>query len=272
MALQKRAAIPAGRFDYTLSGLLQPLRDIADCENDADAFIETYDGFDLSNPAYATDIAQRLLRAGRPKEALGFLDGGAPADRNRYFKELEWSDARIAALDALGRKDEAQALRLSLFERHLSATHLKAYLKQLTGFDDVEAESAALEGVERHGDVHAALSFLVDWPALDRAARVVERRIQEIDGDLYELLDPAASALQGKHPLASVLLRRRLIDVALQKARPTRYRHAVRHMREIESQQSDIADYGRHESHAEFMARLKREHARKSGFWSLFAG
>ena len=271
MVSEKRAAVRPGHFDYTLSGLLLALRDIADCENDADAFIETYDGLDLSNPAYATEIAQRLVRAGRAREALVFLDRGAPTDRNRHFREVEWSDARIAALGALGRKDEAQALRLSLFERHLSAPHLKAYLKQLTDFDDVEAESAALDRVERYGNVHAALAFLINWPALDRAARLVDTRLSEIDGDLYELLDPAASALEGKHPLASVLLRRRVIDVTLQKARSTRYRHAVRHLREIESQQSDIADYGRHESHADFMARLKREHPRKSGFWSLLA-
>ncbi|OYX97492.1 MAG: hypothetical protein B7Y80_19375, partial [Hyphomicrobium sp. 32-62-53] len=31
---------------------------------------ETYEGFDLTNPACATEIAQRLLRSGRPKEAL----------------------------------------------------------------------------------------------------------------------------------------------------------------------------------------------------------
>ena len=65
-------------------------------------------------------------------------------------------------------------------------------------------------------------------------------------------------------------LRRRLIDVILQKARSARYRDAVRYVREIESQQSEVTDFGRHESHAEYMACLKREHARKSGFWKLF--
>ena len=269
---EKRAAVRPGHFDYTLSGLLLALRDIADCENDVDAFIDTYEGFDLANPAYATEIAQRLLRAGRAEEALLYLDQGAPNDRNRHFKGLEWSDVRIGVLDALGRKDDAQALRFSLFERHLSAPHLKAYLKQLGDFEDVEAESAALAQMERHANIHAALAFLINWPALDRAARVVDARIKEINGDLYELLDPAASALEGKYPLASVLLRRRLIDFTLQKARSTRYRHAVRHVREIESQQSDIKDYGGHESHAEFMARLKREHSRKPAFWSSLAG
>lgn len=266
---EKRAAVRPGHFDYTLSGLLLALRDIADCESDVDAFIDTFEGFDLTNPAYATEIAQRLLRSGRPKEALLYLDQGAPNERNRHFKALEWSDVRIGVLDALGRKDDAQALRFSLFEQHLSAPHLKAYIKQLGAFDDVEAERPALAQVERHGDVHAALAFLINWPALDRAARVVDARIQEMDGNFYELLDPAASALEGKHPLAAVLLRRRLIDFTLQKARSTRYRHAARHVREIESQRSEIADYGRHENHADFMMRLKREHGRKPAFWSL---
>jgi hypothetical protein len=45
----------------------------------------------------------------------------------------------------------------------------------------------------------------------------------------------------------------------------------VRHVRQVESQQSDITDYGRHESHAEFMARLKRDHARKPAFRSWLA-
>jgi hypothetical protein len=61
------------------------------------------------------------------------------------------------------------------------------------------------------------------------------------------------------------------IDFTLQKARSTRCRHAVRHVREIESQQSDIKDYGRGESHAEFIARLKRQHSRKPAFWRLLA-
>lgn len=268
---QERAAIRPGHFDYILSGLLQGLRDIADCENDVDAFIDTYEGFDLTNPVYATEIALRLLRAGRAKEALVYLDKGMPNESNRYFRLFEWSDVRIGVLLALDRKDEAQTLRYNLFEQHLSAPHLKAYLKELVDFEDVEAENTALSQVERHGDVHAALAFLIKWRALDRAARLVDARIDEINGDLYELLDPAASALEGKHPLASVLLRRRLIDYTLQKARSTRYRHAVRHLREIESQRSDVKDYGRHESHAEFVARLRREHPRKVGFWTALA-
>ncbi|MGD9671314.1 MAG: DUF6880 family protein [Hyphomicrobiaceae bacterium] len=45
----------------------------------------------------------------------------------------------------------------------------------------------------------------------------------------------------------------------------------MRHLPEIESQHSDIDDYGRLESHVEFVARLKREQSRMAGFWSALA-
>jgi hypothetical protein len=94
-------------------------------------------------------------------------------------------------------------------------------------------------------------------------------RIKEIDGDHYELLDPAASLIEGKYPLAAVLLRRALIEVTLRKGRATRYKHAARHVREIDSLNSQIRDYGNFETHDQFMARLRNTHPRKTGFWPL---
>ena len=265
----KRAAIHAGRFDYMLSGLSLALRDIADCEGDADAFIETYQGRDLTNPRFVSEIALRLLRAGRAEEALSYLDRAPPSAQNRHFAQGDWTDARIATLDALKRADEAQALRMTMFQAHLSLSHLRAYLDRLPDFEDVEAESEALDFVAGHSDVHAVLAFLVQWPAHDRAARMIHSRIKEIDGDRYELLDPAASALEGKHPLAAVLLRRALIEFTLQKGRATRYRHAARHVRENDSLNTQIKDYAGFETHDQFMARLLKMHPRKTGFWPL---
>jgi hypothetical protein len=94
-------------------------------------------------------------------------------------------------------------------------------------------------------------------------------RIREIDGDRYELLDPAARALEGKHPLAAVLLRRALIEVTLQKGRATRYKHAARHVREIDSLNAQVKNYADFETHDQFMARLRKTHPRKTGFWPL---
>jgi len=132
---------------------------------------------------------------------------------------------------------------LAFFQVHLSLPHLRAYLHQLPDFEDFEAEQRALDHVGGHANVHAALSFLVEWPVHERAAQLVLSRYKEIDGDRYELLDPAASIIEGKYPLAAVLLRRALIEVTLRKGRATRYKHAARHVREIDSLNSQIRDY-----------------------------
>jgi hypothetical protein len=265
----KRAESAAGRYDLTLSCLSLALRDIAECEADADAFIDTYQGRDLTNPRFASEIALQLLRSGRGQEALGYLDRATPSAENRHFGQTEWTDARIAVLDALQRVDEAQKLRLAFFQAQLSPTHLRGYLERLPDFDDVEAEDRALDFVAGHNNVHAALAFLVEWPAMERAARLVRLRIRDIDGDRYELLDPTAAALEGKYPLAAVLLRRALIEFTLHKGRTTRYKHAARHVREIDSLNAQIKDYAGFETHQQFMARLLRTHPRKTGFWSL---
>ena len=158
---------------------------------------------------------------------------------------------------------------MTLFKDQLSPAHLRAYLDRLPDFEDVEAESQTLDFVPGHSNIHAALAFLVQWPAHERAARMISSRVKEIDGDRYELLDPAASALEGKHPLAAVLLRRALIEATLQKGRSTRYKHAARHVREIDSLQSQIKDYAGFETHDQFMGRLLKIHPRKTGFWPL---
>jgi hypothetical protein len=158
---------------------------------------------------------------------------------------------------------------LAFFQVHLSLPHLREYLRRLPEFEDFEAEQRALDHVVGHADVHTALSFLVEWPAHERAAQLVLSRNKEIDGDRYELLDPAASLIEGKYPLAAVLLRRALIEFTLRKARATRYKHAARHVREIDSLNSQISGYENFETQDQFMERLRKTHPRKTGFWPL---
>lgn len=245
------------------------LQEIADAQGDVDAFTAQYDEKTRKVPRIAAEIARRLLAAGRAKEALATIE--AAEHRRGGWPDFDWEDARIEALDALGRGDDAQAARWSCFERALSAGHLRAYLKRLSDFDDVEAETRALDHAERYESLLQALAFLVSWPALDRASRLVTRRAGELDGNHYEILSPAADALAGKHPLAATFVLRAMIDFTLTKARSSRYRHAARHFLECASLASSVADFGAFETHEAYAARLKAEHGRKSGFWSLIS-
>jgi len=172
-------------------------------------------------------------------------------------------------MEALGHGEEAQAFRWSCFGRTLNDARLRDYLKRLPEFEDFEAEQRAIATALGFPEVHQTLAFLISWPALEKAAELILRRANELNGDHYEVLSPAADSLAGKHPLAATLLLRAMIDFALKQNRVKRYRHAARHLAECASLTSSISDFGGFEPHDRYAARLKAEHPRKSSFWTL---
>ena len=62
-----------------------------------------------------------------------------------------------------------------------------------------------------------------------------------------------------------------MIDFTLSKARFKRYGYAAQHLAECAVLASRIEEYGTFESHATYVARLKVQHGRKSGFWGRIA-
>jgi hypothetical protein len=102
-------------------------------------------------------VAGRLTAAGRAADALLLLEAAEPYLQRRPASYLDWLDARIAALEALARQGEAQALRWSCVERLLSIRHLRDYLKALPAFEDAEAEERALDLVFAYPNFHLAL-------------------------------------------------------------------------------------------------------------------
>ena len=241
------------------------LGELADLEGDVDAFIAAAEAGGRAE-SLAGDIAERLIAHGRAAEALAWLDR-APA--RHEGEEFVLADLRIAALDALGRKADAQALRWTAFERWLGADHLRAYLRGLPDFDDVEAEDRAVAHALAHPDRNLALSFLAGWPNLEAAARLVRDNRYDLNGRDYGRLRPAAEALAERHPAAATLLHRLLAEDVLQRASSRQYQYAARDVRSCEGLAPFLPDEVGLETHDAFMARLRREHPRKSGFWPL---
>jgi hypothetical protein len=246
--------------------------DIADALGDAEAYLAEYRDHDpgaLTVPAIAAEVAERLIAAGRAGEALTLLDGADPREKQRSAGLVEWLDARIRALEALDRAQEAQALRWNHVERHLSIRHLREYLKRLPDFEDAAEEERALGQVLEHPSFHQALWFLHQWPDRRRAARLVLKRQSELDGDSYELLGPVAESLEAEHPLAATLCLRAMIHFSLERARSTRYRHAARHLDTCRRLAAAIEDWNGVPDHRAYLAHLRQDHGRKYGFWSL---
>ena len=239
---------------------------IADAEGDVDAFIAQHEPETRKAPTIAAEIASRLIVAGRAKEALKFLEA---ADQQHDWIVFEWENARIDAFEALGRSKAAQEARWSCFEKSLSPDHLRSYIQRLPDFEDVEVETKAMDYAGRAESPHHALTFLVTWPALERAAQLAIERSDELDGNHYEVLTPAAEALAGKYPLAATVMLRAMIDFSLTHSRSSRYRYAARHLMVCSGLASNIDDYQKFESHDAYVEKLKKAHGRKSGFWGL---
>ncbi|MCW2241787.1 DUF6880 family protein [Azospirillum canadense] len=264
-------------FDDRRFTLAQALAELADVEDDVDGFIAAVQA-QGSGVGDAVAVAKRLLKAGRAQDALAWLDRVPDRRRNPDLEELlyfggwpkdEATDLRIAALDALGRKDEAQRLRWTSFTETLDADHLRDFLKRLPDFEDFEAEEKAKEIARRFPDPHRALAFFVAWRDVHGAAQLVRERLEEFDGRDYRTLPAAAEALAGKHPVAATLLYRRMIESILGRASASQYGYAVRDVRHCESLAGQLPEDAGIESHDAFMARLRQEHGRKAKFWEL---
>ncbi len=244
--------------------------DIADALGDAGAYLAEYRDHSpeaLTVPAIAAKVAARLTKAGRAEEALTLLQAADPTLRQRRAGAEEWCDARLDALDSLGRSDEAQAQRWEFALLELSSRHLRDYLKRLAAFEDMPAEEKALDLVVEHDDLEAALWFLLHWPEPHRAARLVLAAPKPLNGDRYFLLAPLAELLEQRQPLAATVCLRAMIDFTLKVKRPKRYPHAARHLETCHRLAAAINDWGKLVDHRSYMAQLRRDHGRKYGFW-----
>jgi hypothetical protein len=249
------------------SAAAQGLMDLADAEGDVDAFLRAAER-SPNVVAHVREAAKRLLKARRSAEALLWLDR-LPADHG------QWRDAtgqglvglKLRALEALRRKDEAQALRWQMFDRHLWTFYLREYVKRLPDFEDDAVIRRATAHALAYPGVLDALMFLVDWPNLDAAAQLVTTRAAEIDGRHYQILNHAIDRLGDKHPVATTILLRAKIDSVLARASSAQYVHAARDLARAATLAPKLESACAIPTHAAYFADIKTKHARKTSFW-----
>lgn len=201
------------------------LADIADAQGDVDAYMARYSAEQLTYGTIAPDVARRLLDAGRADAAFDIVTRARAAEEGTSFRMFRYDLDEVyeECLAKLDRHEEPARHLWQTFSQTLHARSLRAYLKLLPDFEDIEAEERALDLAEAHPHLGGAIAFLVGWPCPDRAARMVVARADELDGNAYETLSSAADALEAGHPLAASLMRRAMIEDALDGAKSKRY-------------------------------------------------
>jgi hypothetical protein len=211
------------------------IRWLADEAGEVDAFIASIPAAERSEPAVGAAIATRLVVAGRVEEAAAALALSDPRKQagKRAFPwkatvvdaldaNPEWESAQIAVLEHTD-PDAAQTARWVSFERTLSPDRLRDIVSRLADFDDVEAMDKAFAHAARAVEMMRGLTFLMDWPALPEAARMVTARADELKGP-SALFEGWASRLRARQPLAARTL---LLAAAKAAAREGRSMEAV---------------------------------------------
>ena len=205
-------------------GWIPIIRLLADAAGDVDAFASTFTSAGLRSPQVAADIGRRLLAAGRVADAGRVLKAGGPPPPSKKLlggpravpPDYDWESAWIDYLERSGDLDAAQAARWASFERTLSAERARAFTSRLTGFEDVEAEGRAFDLAARHPDFERGLQFLMEWPALPEAARMIQARADEIQAPA-EAAELWASRLRARQPAAAHLLLRKAAAAAFRR-------------------------------------------------------
>jgi hypothetical protein len=195
------------------------IRQLADAAGQVDAYRSTYTAAALKTPAIAAEVARRLLAADRLDEARAALDAGNPncATAGRGAEpEYAWETVCIDYLDQAGRPEAAQETRWLSFERTLSVERAKDFTRRLADFDDVEAEGRAFAHAAGHPDFERALRFLMEWPALPEAARMIQSRADEIKVT-PELAELWAGQLRVRQTQAAHLLLRKVAAAAFRR-------------------------------------------------------
>jgi hypothetical protein len=227
-------------------------------------------------------VAEVLAAAGRFEEALVWVRKTRPPGTMLVVTKEELESGRIGGrgeverarvesgiLDAMKDRAAAQALRWSVFVRTLDAGTLRDYLAKLDDFTEQDELEKAFDVAEAYRPLNAALQFLIGWPRLDRAARLVMAHARQWDGAAYEILAEAAASLEEKHPLAAAVLYRALIEDILRRARQTAYGHGSRYLKHLDGLARRIDDWAGLEDHAVYLKGLRALHGKKSAFWEL---
>ena len=213
--LSERSGAKAGWIDL--------IRQLADASGDPGAYQATFTHKELLDPSAAADVAQRMLAADRVGEAQALLEASRPTPGRWKLggskaaePDFDWESAWIEVLERSGRTAEAQDARWASFERTLSAARAREFTKRLADFDDVEAEGRAFAFAAEHPDAALALRFLMEWPALPEAARLIQAKPEAVASPDAEV-ELWAAKLRGRYPAAAHQLLRKAAAAAFRR-------------------------------------------------------
>lgn len=258
---RKQQDLPDWRRDRPL----HHLADVADALGDVDMYLDIYRQMGKED-VYAFPIARRLFDAGRPADALQYLDRASPNHSNFPEEKENPTSLRVKILKALGDSTQVEESLWHDFQTNLSSSSLDQLLEETPKGKQRALLKKALAAAESHTNRIAAAEFLLARGEAKRAAALIEAHPESFNGMFYDSLLHLAKALQGEYPGAGWILYRALLLSILEEKRTKGYGHAAKYL----AKAGELAASTKlRKKHEQLLAQLETEHGRKSAFWKL---
>ena len=254
----ERVNWPAGKASAALSLLSEALRD-------ADVLVRsTLKRSPSPNVVQVERFVRAFLDYGHPEGALPWLEGS--------WEHMEGSRQRLQAqaLTALGRTDEAAAIRQRIFEATLAVSDLHAWLDLLPPRQHADAMAQARSLAAGRDEPVVVARLLMDIGDEAAAEAALLANPGRIDGGDYGTLVPLAEALEEKDLwTGATAIYRALLVAILDKAYSPAYRHGARYWSRLQAMADKCAGLMPLEPPEDFAARIRAQHKRKASFWAL---
>lgn len=225
-------------------------------------------------------LAQCLFEAGRFEQALEWvrrrpkgmrvvningLKGAVGPEFGMGERKLLEADI----LERLKRRGDAQELRWREFQDTFDPAVLRTYISKLDDFAEFEEMDKAFNLVMDDKDIYKALWFLIQWPKLDLAAKLVEDKSGSWDGRHYNILSEAAERLAEEQAAAAIVLYRALVDDILRRGVSEAYMAAASYITSMAHLTEKSGGSISRADHEDYMRKLRIKHGKKYSFWSL---
>ncbi|APS46093.1 hypothetical protein AVI51_15660 (plasmid) [Piscirickettsia salmonis] len=247
------------------SHLKTALQEIADLRDSVDDYIDLLRQESPELHAYQIiEIAKRLIKAWRSKEAIDYL---VSCDEPLHCQH-EINKLLIEAYELEGLGKEAQKIRWHEFEQHLDAKSFQVYIKHCTAKEVGAAKENAIR-LAKEQSLTISFEFLIEMGEVATVAEWV-REEGEVRNVYYSPLRQLSNQL-AKHEcfLEAVLCRRMLVKGVLTKSQSKYYKYAVNDLKQAMKFAKEVKEWGDVSSQADYHAKLKEEHKRKSSLWQL---
>ena len=216
-------------------------------------------------PAVALQVAAQYLAAGRAGEAAEHLPRSAELCGGYAH---DWHETNVALARAMGNADLSREALWARFCFSPDTAALHDLLAEEPEPNRPMRRNEALNFVRANiSDFAGKLRLLVDAGELTEAAEAAVAERGKLNGDLYFELVPLAEKFTAQYPKAATAVYRALLDSILRRARPKVYRHGAAYWHQLEVLAPRVETWDPLTNHANYVSRIRTEHARKHAFW-----